>query len=133
MNVTILPPGPPPPMQVSMSTGRGAPFTGEPRTIRSPERRLFQAIILISLQDLAVLNITSLEREHARRWLLDGGKDFRIVCDMAGLSAEMVRKAAQRIIQKKRVRKPAKVTAEEQREYQREYQKKYRRKKKHGK
>jgi hypothetical protein len=68
----------------------------------TPERRLWQAVILQAVRDAE--SATSTRRVatgdnrpmgavHAREWLMDCGADFRRVCALAGWDAEFVSEA----------------------------------------
>jgi hypothetical protein len=67
----------------------------------SPEQRLFRHILLNAVLD-AIYGATSSTnrgelrraREEAMRWLMDGGEDFRLVCECAGLEPSRARTAA---------------------------------------
>lgn len=46
-------------------------------------------------------------RDEARNWLLGGGTDFRLVCDLALLAADAVRESARRLKRKDWVSPPS--------------------------
>lgn len=66
----------------------------------SSESALWSAVVSQAISD-ATANVSSvgpsgyktavLLRDQARRWLLSGSKDFRLVCEFAGLEPDAVR------------------------------------------
>lgn len=85
---------------------------------RSPETELWRAVIAQAISDATatvrpkhgkasispdkakakqVISDAMRERDHAREWLLGDSRDFREVCNLAGLDPEAVRERAQRL------------------------------------
>ena len=67
----------------------------------TPERRLMLAVLLTAIVDAAggnsgttVARTRDLVRGTALGWIKEGGEDFQIVCDLAGLDPCHVRRAA---------------------------------------
>lgn len=63
----------------------------------TPERRLWQDVVLRALMDATHPagdegnSEDARGRRSARQWLREGGKDFRTVCNLAGLDPDFVR------------------------------------------
>ena len=55
------------------------------------ERYLFLAVIAQAVEDTANVNLKT--RSEAREWLVERSADFRLVCSLAGLDADMVAEA----------------------------------------
>lgn len=68
-----------------------------------PETDLYRAVIDRAFRDAIGLapdtlrNDFPVERDRARRWLLEDRLDFPAVCDLAGVSATYLRRAARRL------------------------------------
>lgn len=64
-----------------------------------PERALFQAVIIRAIVDAKGSSASegpsaeSLAQQQARSWLSGGGRDFKMVCSLAGIEASNVRAA----------------------------------------
>jgi hypothetical protein len=63
-----------------------------------PERQLWCAVVERALQDAVGPTAATArdearhrERQDALRWFLDGGHDYRMACDAAGIDAEDLR------------------------------------------
>jgi hypothetical protein len=76
-------------------------FDGDSSTSVNPERNLWVAVIRQALYDAAVIAwINSpLDRYLARRWLKGDSQDFQMVCDLAGIHPDMLRRLASKIDQ----------------------------------
>ena len=63
----------------------------------SPERMLWQMVLLTAIEDAMLPARTSKDdiyaKRDAQRWLRQGGADFRAVCNYAGFDPEHVRDA----------------------------------------
>lgn len=66
-------------------------FAREPHL--TPEKKLWQAVLIVAIRD-AMLSVSSqnsrTNKEYADRWLRDCGRDFRVVCTLAGMDPEFV-------------------------------------------
>lgn len=62
------------------------------------EQRLWLAVLETAFED-ALGHNDPRQKESARRWFLDGGRNFKLVCDLANFDAGFVRKRALSIIQ----------------------------------
>lgn len=56
-----------------------------------PEQKLWLAVLETALED-ALSSKDPIQMENARRWFIDGGQNFRLVCDLANFDASFVRK-----------------------------------------
>lgn len=56
-----------------------------------PEQKLWMAVLETALDD-ALSNKDPILMENARRWFLDGGQNFKLVCDLANFDPSFVRK-----------------------------------------
>jgi hypothetical protein len=68
----------------------------------SPERRLWQQVILQAVRDAESISSKRISAtgetggygaRKAREWIVDCGRDFRLVCAMAGWDADFVSEA----------------------------------------
>ena len=63
----------------------------------SPEKRLWQSVVVKALTDATAVDPSSDEDLRAKReadsWLRGGGKDFRRVCSLAGFDPDFIRDA----------------------------------------
>ena len=74
----------------------------------TPIEALFRAVIDLAFRDAADLpvagyvsgNLLSLQRmqDEARNWLLSGGRDFHLICDLAGRDPAEVHEQARRLL-----------------------------------
>lgn len=55
------------------------------------ETKLWRAVILRAFNDVAIKDVNPPDKEQARRWLSDGGIDFQLVCDFAGVNPNQVK------------------------------------------
>lgn len=64
---------------------------------QSSEQRMWQQVVLVALTDATRpalppgLRSGTDPQAEADQWLRDGGKEFRLVCDLAGLDPDFVR------------------------------------------
>ena len=56
----------------------------------TPEQTLWQEVLLRAARD-ATAPRPSRERDQAQQWFQEGGRDFRLVCSLAGLDPDGVR------------------------------------------
>ena len=78
------------------------------------ERELWCAVIAQALLDIGMLDpghsryptrTPNKDRERtAMQWLLHGGRQFAVVCDLAGVSPSMIRGAVQKFLMQKMAR-----------------------------
>ena len=79
-----------------MSRARQVPQTIDSRNEynRSPSARLWRAVLHRAILDAFALpgrgGSTVRETIEAQEWLTGGGKDFALVCELAGIDAEMI-------------------------------------------
>ena len=63
----------------------------------SPERDLWQTVILQAMHDALRVEVNSKDDVMAQRsacsWFERGGKDFNLVCQLAGFDADFIRDA----------------------------------------
>ena len=59
--------------------------------MESAEQKLWVAVLETAFED-AMTSKNPEERENACRWFRDGGRNFRLVCDLANFDAGFVRK-----------------------------------------
>lgn len=74
----------------------------------TPVEALFRAVIDLAFRDAADLpvagyvsgNLIQLQRmqDEARNWLLSGGRDFVLICDLAGRDPAEVREQAHKLL-----------------------------------
>lgn len=61
----------------------------------TPEQKLWQTVVILALTEATAVDPYGQERQQAKReadaWLRRGGKDFRMVCDLAGFDPRFVR------------------------------------------
>ena len=63
-----------------------------------PEHRLFFAVILQALRDTEIRSVREAYlRDDAIRWLTGDCKDFRAVCELAGVAPEWVAESYRRV------------------------------------
>jgi hypothetical protein len=65
---------------------------------RSPERQLWCAVVERAMQDAVGCNAAMADREVRRRerqdalnWFLEGGRDYQLACDAAGVDPDHLR------------------------------------------
>ena len=60
-----------------------------------PEQKLWQTVVIRALTEATAVDPYGAEARQAKReadaWLRRGGKDFRMVCDLAGFDPHFVR------------------------------------------
>lgn len=61
------------------------------------EQKLWMAVLETALDD-ALSSKDPIQMESARRWFREGGKNFKLVCDLANFDAGFVRKRILSII-----------------------------------
>lgn len=62
----------------------------------SGELTLWQTVVFLAVKDALEgkgQDRPDLDRSRADQWIRDGGKDFRLVCTLAGIEAEFLRKS----------------------------------------
>lgn len=67
----------------------------------SPEKYLWKVVICQAIEDATTKSrkrSTGYAKQMAIKWFTDCGEDFKIVCDFAGYSYEVVRRSAMEII-----------------------------------
>ena len=67
-----------------------------------PEQRLWQAVVNAALHDATnTAWREELYQKQAIRWFRDGGKDFKMVCDMAGYDYRYIQHKFERLMERK--------------------------------
>jgi hypothetical protein len=59
-----------------------------------PEQKLFRAVVVLAFEDaksLTRLRAAAILKSKAHRWFTNGGKDFVLICSLAGLNAQVVK------------------------------------------
>ena len=63
----------------------------------TPEQRLWQTVVMKALTDATAAHPASTDDIRARRdaddWVRSGGRDYRLVCALAGLDPDFIREA----------------------------------------
>lgn len=58
---------------------------------RAPEQKLWAAVLEAAVED-ALTHKDPDEKEAARRWFMDAGNNFKLVCDLADFDPDYIRK-----------------------------------------
>lgn len=66
----------------------------------SGETKLWRAVILRAFNDVSITGVNPVDKKQARRWLSDGGIDFQLVCDFAGVNPNQVKEQFLKIKEK---------------------------------
>lgn len=82
----------------AIETDEGGPATHSPadRQMSSPEIQLWRSAILMAMSDAQGEN--DLEKQRAKHWLMEDGRDFPFVCHMADLDPNELRSRAARLL-----------------------------------
>ena len=65
------------------------------------EKELWRAVVLQALRDISHNRISPKKRREARRWFCTSPPFFFVVCDMADLDADTIRKKALKLMKNK--------------------------------
>jgi hypothetical protein len=85
---------------------------------RSPERQLWCAVVERAMQDAVGWNAAiercearRRERQDALRWFVEGGRDYQLACDAAGVDPEHLRHRVLKLAAKGEEEAPAALRA----------------------
>lgn len=66
----------------------------EAERVISPEQKIFKAVIMLAFEDARSLTrsrTAAVLKSKAHRWFTDGGKDFVLICNLAGYEPNLIK------------------------------------------